>query len=739
MPPRARLGAALLVAYLLGRARRRRAVALGERLKAIPARDAPVRAPLTIHWSEHQIPFLDAAHDEDAAVGLGLVHTHLRWAQMEMMRRAAHGRLAEVLGSVAVELDHALRALDLTRAVPRIEAALPASTRRWIEGFVAGINHYVAHAPEPPYELRMLGMARQSWTPRDVLCVGRLAAADSNWLLWTKLLRLRRRADWPDIWNVLIREGTAPVPAADEPAPADPLGSVLGHTGRFGSNAVAVGPARSASGAAWLAGDSHLSLVLPNLWLVAGWRSPSYHVVGLMIPGIPAIAIGRNPWIAWGGTNLHAASSDLFDVETDTAWKPARALRIPVRWSRAARRSVRESRAGPVISDAPMLGSPTPLGFRWVGHAPSDELSALLALNRARDGAAVRAALDGFAVPGQTFVYADRAGHIGSVIAAWLPRRVGPPDDIVLRSSRLADWNALVTARDLPHRQDPAAGFIVSANDPPGPAVVPIGWFFSPADRVARLTQLLLATSAVDFEALRTLHLDVQLLAAEAFKDVLVRWLKRGAPSPERTALAALLAGWDGAYRHESTGALAYELLVYHIAAALPPERALLADAVWHGRALLRGDVADLIEEATVTLDRAIRRTTAGLRRFGTWGEMHRLQLAHPFAALPIVGRGFRFADRPADGTSDTLLKTAHRPTARCHAASYGSTARYIFDMSDPDGNYVALLGGQDGWIGSSTFLDQLPLWETGSCAQIPLQLGTIERQSSHRTVLTPP
>jgi len=142
MPARPRLGAALLLASLLTRAGRPPPpVTLAERLAAIPAGDAPVGAPVTLHWNDQQVPFIEAASDRDAAVGLGVAHAHLRWAQMEMLRRVAQARLAAVLGSAAIELDHALLALDLTRAVPAIEAALPAATRAWIDGFVAGINH----------------------------------------------------------------------------------------------------------------------------------------------------------------------------------------------------------------------------------------------------------------------------------------------------------------------------------------------------------------------------------------------------------------------------------------------------------------------------------------------------------------------------------------------------------------------------------------------------------------------
>src|SRR6185503_12199358 len=81
-----------------------------------------------------------------------------------------------------------------------------------------------------------------------------------------------------------------------------------------GSNALAVAAARSATGSTWLAGDAHLPLTLPSVWLTAGYRSRSYNLAGLMFPGLPAMFIGRNPYLAWGGTNLLAASSELLDV-----------------------------------------------------------------------------------------------------------------------------------------------------------------------------------------------------------------------------------------------------------------------------------------------------------------------------------------------------------------------------------------------------------------------------------------
>ena len=79
---------------------------------------------------------------------------------------------------------------------------------------------------------------------------------------------------------------------------------------RAGSNTVVVGSKKSQTGAPIIASDPHLGFVIPNLWVLAGIKSPSLHVVGAMPVGIPIFAFGRNNDLAWGGTNMRQEASD---------------------------------------------------------------------------------------------------------------------------------------------------------------------------------------------------------------------------------------------------------------------------------------------------------------------------------------------------------------------------------------------------------------------------------------------
>ena len=517
--------AGLLLAGCAALAPLPRDTTLADRLQVFPTDGLPLDAPVTVHWNDNQVPFIEATTDRDAAFTLGLVHAHLRLGQMEVMRRVAQGRLAEIVGPLAGDIDLTLRVIDFGRAVPAIVAGLPDETRAWVEAFVAGVNHYQATMAVPPHEYRLFGIAPEPWTIADVVTLGRLASTDVNWLIWARLLRLRARPDWPALWAELVAMGTASIPSYGDGASGgvEALTRLLAGFSKAGSNSVAVGAARSATGGALIANDPHLSVSLPNLWVLAGYKSPSYHVVGLMIPGIPVVAVGRNPRIAWGGTNLRAASSDLFDLKAANSEITTREVNIAQRWWPDRHVTTRESTLGPLLSDAPLFGLDEPVALRWVGHLATDELTAMLGVNRAGDWDAFRAALDGFALAPQNMVYADADGHIGQFMAVHLPARpLDTPPDLVLPPARAAAWDRIVTGTDLPQAFDPLVGFIASANNRGAVADIPIGYFFSSNDRIIRLSELLRNGGApVTPDDLKALQRDVYMHSAVALRDAM--------------------------------------------------------------------------------------------------------------------------------------------------------------------------------------------------------------------------
>ena len=727
-----------------------KATSIDQRLSAMPTGSLPLDAPVTIYWDDHQIPFIEASTDGDAAFALGLVHAHLRLGQMAIYRRIAQGRISEMGGPLAVDIDRGLRALDFGRAVAAMEADLPEATRRWLQRFVDGINTYQARASTLPIEYQILKLSPEPWTVKDVLTFGRLAGADVSWIVWFNLLKLRERPDWPRIWARLIGKGGEPLmpPAGGDRNAAADLSDVLTGLSRSGSNSLAIGPQRSRTGSAIMANDPHLGISVPNVWLIAGLKSPSYHAVGLMVPGLPLFAIGRNPEAAWGGTNLRAGASDLVDVSGMPATeKTTRTETIHVRWWLDEEVALRDTRFGPILSDAPQLRKLglSDAALRWIGHQPSDEVTAMLNVSRARTFEEFRVAFASFAVPGQNMLYADAAGTIGQVFAVQLPdRRDEPPADILVdpgTSDR--SWARIMTVGSLPFTVDPPEGFIASANNRPRNGDATIGYFFSPDDRVERMAAVVKQAGRIDVDGVKALQRDVYVGSSAELNEIFVRKLREsgiaGEAAGESRRLFDLMAGWDGQYGADAQGPVAFELFRFHVTRDL--YESSLGATDWAAFANTSRIKAMMIEDIERTppetlmplLRRSLEAAARTLEEFPTWGDMHRLVLRHPLAFVPVVGRRFEFADYPIGGSSDSLMKTAHGSTDERHRATYGANARHISDLSDPDRNWFVLLGGQDGWLNSSTFLDQVPLWLEGRYIEVPLRLETV--RARFRTV----
>lgn len=733
---------------------RRQPTSLTQRCAAFPVSGAPTSSAVTVHWNAHMVPFIEAENERDLAVGLGMVHGHLRLAQMAFLRQVSQGRLSEWLGPAACDLDHSLRTLNLDRATPAILASLPDSTRAWLQGFAGGLNHIVDHVHKNrrrwPEEMRLLNIAPEPWSVSDLLTLSRLNCADFTWSVWPRLLPLRQRRDWTEIWQKLMQySGGPPVPDSDKPTPTNDalamLGASFGKPG--GSNALAVDAKLGAGGSAKLSGDPHLPMVLPGFWLLAGLHCPTLHTVGYMLPGLPAVMVGRNPWIAWGGTSLHGASSDLFDLsdQPESAFRQRTETLTP-RWGKPRDITITESDWGPVISDTPALsemlgshrkGSPR-LAMRWMGHDSSDEITALLNVARSRNFTEFQRSLESFAVAGQNMVYADVDGNIGQVIAARLPVRPPQrPSDMVLPASAIGDWQRTVNTQALPSHYNPPEGFVASANNRPCPdSEVLVSCFFSPYDRVERLRTRLSEVDSVDKSLLDELQRDVHSATALPLRDRLVS-LMDGRGGDMRQALV----DWDGNYRTDSVGALVFEFLLYHFALALYGEEDLaILTANWDPRGLL---VADLNHRKVIELqdamNRALPRLKKNLRKHRNWGQVHRVKFNHPLSALPVLGRRWRFGEQAVAGANETLMKSAHGLSGERHHVGMSSTARYLFDLGDIDDNWFVMLGGQDGEPGSAAFFDQLPLWENNEAIQLPMGLQEVRAKfTAHTSVIAP-
>ena len=593
---------------------------------------AGLAQPVEVLRDVYGVPHIYAQSLEDAARALGFVHAQDRLWQMEVNRRTAAGRLAEIFGAPALQADRFLRTLGVRRAAEANVAALDAQTRAVLDAYAAGVNAFLDSDPVLPPEFWITGAPRpEPWTPADSLGWVKMMAWDlgGNWR--SELLRLQLAktmplariheflppypgepypaiADLPRLYGSMEREGVRlangdsphfpPEPSSGslDVVKGDDLATPLGQVEGLGSNNWVISGERSSTGKPLLANDPHLGLTTPAVWYFAHLHTPGFEAIGATLPGVPAIVLGRNSHFAWGLTNTGPDVQDLYlerldgagDYLTPEGPRPFQLIDEVIRVKGAAdvRLQVRVSRHGPVISDvssAALAAAPRGhvLALQWTALRADDlTLQSGLKIARARDWPGFLAALRDYHSPQQNFVYADAEGNVGFVAAGRVPVRKAANDlkGMAPAPGWLAryDWVGFIPFAELPHAYNPPSGQVVTANHritPPGYAhLVSTDW--QPPYRAQRIEELLRALPQHSIGSFARIQGDIVSLP---LRELLPRLLQtRPASEAARRALQ-VLAGWNG------------------VISAERPEP-LLAAAWW--RELARAVYADELGEA---------------------------------------------------------------------------------------------------------------------------------------------
>src|SRR5882757_3196662 len=280
----------------------------------------------------------------------------------------------------------------------------------------------------------------------------------------------------------------------------DQMPALLGPSSSgIGSNAWVVSGDLTTTGEPLLANDPHLAPQVPSLWYQMGLHCRTvsdacpYDVTGYTFSGMPGVVIGHNQDIAWGMTNMGADVTDLY-LEKVTANTylydgkqvpfTTRKETIKVAGGKDRTITVRDTSDGmPLISDrsdeisdvgqtAPVADPPGgvnsgyAVALNWTALNPSKSMAAIFELDKATDFTEFRAAANDLAVPSQNLVYADTKGHIGYQAPGQVPIRAQGDDGTypVPGWDSSYRWTGYIPFKSMPYEEDPARGYIVTAN-----------------------------------------------------------------------------------------------------------------------------------------------------------------------------------------------------------------------------------------------------------------------------------
>lgn len=739
---------------------------------ALDGLDAPVEV-IRDRWG---VPHIYAENLDDLFFAQGFVQAQDRLWQMEMWRRYAEGRFAEVLGPEALPHDRLVRTLMHRGPWDDVEFQVyHPEGRRIFEAFAAGVNAFIDHAGDDlPVEFHLTGLRPTRWdagTPALRIPTRARGSARSELRFARQVAEYgpeeaNRRADREPWRELHVPEGldvSLIGPAVDEALDGlrgrSPSVALLPEFQAWidemeaaeegaverdpGSNNWAISGQLTDTGLPVVANDPHRQVTNPSIRYVVHLDAPGWTAAGATEPAFPGVAIGHNGRVAWGLTIVGTDMEDVFvealdpdhpgQVRRGDDWVPLEVFvdTIQVSGGEPEILEVRWSPEGPIFH----VDEENHLAYvlRSVMHEPgSAEYLAALRLNQVEDCEEFLSELRYYMGPSENMVCGDVEGNIAWKPAAASPNRVGGWHGrlpVPAWSGRYG-WDGF--RDDPPTELNPERGWVGTANNniqPPG--YDPPLFFASgpPYRRFERLASAL--TDPEGWWASVGPRGEREVAAPSPDLEVPPPWtlehsrlLQLDAHSSSAAEALALLRGWTA--EDPELEEIRAEIAAWD-AFNDRESRAAALYTFWRralpGRALAPDTPA---EEARALAEAALAEGLEEIREeLGEdpaewrWGRMHRSTFPHPFV------RGYDIEPRERSGGGGSMAAT-------------GATYREILDLSDLDRSLVVNAPGQSGQPGSPFYDNLLDLWADGEYFPLVWSRERVEEEAAHRLTLRP-
>jgi penicillin amidase len=699
-----------------------------------------LREPVTVVRDTWGVPHISARSADDLFFAQGYVMAQDRLWQMEMWRRAAEGRMAEIAGPDAIARDRVARLLKYRGPFDGAEwTSYHPDARRIFSAFANGVNAFIAqNRNHLPIEFIVTGITPDPWTIEQLVLrppsfgdvlnelqlarnVARLGAREAN------------RAANPDPADALVvPDGIDPSAISDEViasvrAGGNPPRPVLLPQYRAapgaggddtsirepGSNNWVVGKDRSATGHPVVANDPHREVTNPSLRYIVHLQAPGWNVVGAGEPPFVGVALGHNERVAWGLTIVGTDQEDVYveqvnpanhnEVMFNGAWEPLKIVKetIKVKDGPDVIVDLKSGRHGPIFFEdrSRHLAYAVRRAAAEPGTAP---YLGGLRLAQARNCREFLDAAMYWKAPTENLVCGDVDDNISWRPAALSPARRGWVGRLPVPGTGAYEWQGF--RKDLPSELNPARGFIATANhniNPPG--YTPPLMFKNADTRFERITRLLQILNGpprkLTMDDHERMQHDAYSLRAVATLPAFRGWTSKDA-DVERAR--AMLAAWDGVYAKDSVAAALYAAMTSSTTLREAQRNAMPETAT-----------PEQIEERL----RVVTRSPGWAER--RWGQQHTRAFRHPL--LPEFDLG------PVERSGGAGAIEAD-----------GATYREILDVSDWDRSRTVNVPGQSGQPGSPYYANLLKMWADNQYFPLVFTRPAIARATAHTLTLEP-
>lgn len=484
---------------------------------------------VTIYRDNFGVPHIYGITDLDAFFGAGYATAEDRLWEMDLFRRAASGRLSELLGPDYVETDKVLRRDvytedELNTMLDALDPVAETTVRAAMESYVAGVNQRIA---EVGGDLNLIpaeyqGAPIEDWSVTDVAALavfqlrslGDWGGQELDHAAFYKGVRktnTKKRSNKifkdfalihdPDAYSTIpASEGEFPFPAFGPRDPASlaipddirqlasfrsgpqgtrALRALLGQN--MQSNMAAVAPSNSATGNTLHFGGPQVGYQVPQFFMELDVHSPNFDFRGPAVPGASLLVpLGRGVDYAW---SLTSGAGDNVDVRVEKLCQDdehymfdgecvameERAETIDVRGGTPQDIIVHRTIHGPVMLRSTVGGEPVAIVEERAYWGQELESVAGLAMLNSNATSTVEdffAAMDRMTMSFNS-VFAN-SGHIAYIHAGRYPLRAPGHDPLMPTwGTGEWEWQGMLPVSQLPRMSDPEQGWLVNWNNRP--------------------------------------------------------------------------------------------------------------------------------------------------------------------------------------------------------------------------------------------------------------------------------
>ncbi|MGY5351558.1 penicillin acylase family protein [Wenyingzhuangia sp. IMCC45533] len=718
-----------------------------------------------VYYDSIGVPHIFANTERKALTALGYLHAKERLWQMELLRRIASGRLAEILGEDLVDVDVFFSSLGIDKTVHKQVKNLENSpqVKQMAEAYLKGVNKYINEG-KTPLEFTLLGIDKEYYSMEDTFYVSAYMAFSFAHAFKTDPLLSYIKENYGNAYledlGVLSENTLEPKNGGESNLTAqtnvDKLLKKLPFPQFIGSNGFALAPKKTTTGKVIFENDPHIGYAQPCVWYQAHIKTPTYENYGFYLGLMPFPLLAHNRDYAFGITmfenddinfyqlKTHPTNKDKYISSTgEHRYKKVKKV-IKIKGGNTKEIEIMQTTLGPIFNHhLKPLDSLNPIAIQWVyNEKPSKVLETAYHINHVSNIQEFENSLQNLSAPGLNFIYGDKEDNIG----LWSAGQLYSFKEEINTKFILNGLDSLHTEKEWvsfqqnPKTVNPDHGYVVTANaQVPAVNGVLYQGYYLPKNREKAIEKRILNKDRLSFG-------DAKNIATSHTSETLVTNVKnlvKGIDIDEMSDyelyILDRLLKWKGnhylenieptiyykwmfkVFKHTFKDELGEELFKQFTNTSL--SRKVENRFLMNTHSVWWDDVnTNKKERFTYIVTNSFKQSVKELRiQLGDeieewqWKRVHTISHAHALAKVGVLKTILNVQETPVAGGRETInnIMFPHNDNG-VYKADAGPSTRRLIDFSDVENSVAVLPTGQSGHFLSPYYKNQATYYNQG-------------------------